>query len=70
MPAPEAVLDAIESHFDATCDELVALARIPGVSAAGFDPAELVRSADAVAALLSDAGLDGVEILRIGDAHP
>jgi acetylornithine deacetylase/succinyl-diaminopimelate desuccinylase-like protein len=70
MPAPEAVLDAIDSHFDATCDELVALARIPGVSAAGFDPAELVRSADAVAALLSDAGLDGVEILRIGDAHP
>ncbi|MBW2267202.1 MAG: M20/M25/M40 family metallo-hydrolase [Deltaproteobacteria bacterium] len=70
MPAPQAVLDAIDSRFDATCDELVALTRIPGVSAAGFDPAELVRSADAVAALFSDAGLDDVEVLRIGDAHP
>ena len=70
MPAPERVLDAIDSHFDATCDELVGLSRIPGVSAAGFDPAELERSADAVAALLGDVGLDAVEVLRIADAHP
>jgi acetylornithine deacetylase/succinyl-diaminopimelate desuccinylase-like protein len=70
MPAPQAVLDSIDAHFDASCDELVALSRIPGVSAEGFDPAELVRSADAVAALLADVGLDGVEVVRLADAHP
>lgn len=70
MSAPRAVLQAIDAHFDATCDALVALARIPGVSAAGFDPAELERSAAAVADLLGDVGLDAVEVLRIGDAHP
>lgn len=70
MPAPQPVLDAIDARFDATCDELVALSRIPGVSAAGFDPKELDRSADAVASILGNAGLDAVEVLRIADAHP
>jgi acetylornithine deacetylase/succinyl-diaminopimelate desuccinylase-like protein len=50
--------------------ELVALSRIPGVSAPGFDPAELVRSAEAVAALLHEVGLEEVEILRLPGAHP
>ena len=43
VPAPAAVLDAIHGRFDATIDELIALARIPGVSAAGFDPAGVER---------------------------
>ena len=70
MGAPASVVESLEARFDRSVDELIALARIPGVSAAGFDPAELERSAGAVAALLSDAGLDRVEILRQGDAHP
>ncbi len=70
MPAPQSILDAIDARFDDTCDELVALSRIPGVSAAGFDPKELDRSADAVATILGNAGLDEVEVLRIADAHP
>ncbi len=61
---------ALEAGFDRTLDELVALSRIPGVSAAGFDPAQVVRSAEHVAELLRGAGLGGVEILRVGDAHP
>jgi acetylornithine deacetylase/succinyl-diaminopimelate desuccinylase-like protein len=61
---------ALERRFDASLAELVELARIPGVSAPGFDPAELERSAAAVAALLRDAGLDGVEVLRVPGAHP
>lgn len=51
-------------------DELIALSRVPGVSAAGFDPAELERSAEVVADFLRRVGLDAVEVLRIGDAHP
>jgi len=70
MPAPEAVIAAARAGFEGTLAELESLARIPSVSAAGFDPAEVVRSAEAVASLLSEAGLEGVEVLRIGDAHP
>jgi acetylornithine deacetylase/succinyl-diaminopimelate desuccinylase-like protein len=68
--APQGVVDAIDRRFDATIAELVGLASIPGVSAAGFDPAEVARSAEAVAELLSDAGLDRVEVLRLEGAHP
>lgn len=70
MPAPQEILDAIDDRFDATIEELVDLARIPSVSAAGFDPAEVARSAERVAELFSDVGLHGVEILRIDGAHP
>ena len=64
------VLAALEARFDETIDDLVELARIPGVSAAGFDPAEVVRSAEHVARLVTSAGFDDVELLRVGDAHP
>ena len=70
MAAPTEVIEGVDRGFDRTVDELVQLARIPGVSAAGFDPKEVERSADAVAALLGDVGLRGVEILRIPGAHP
>jgi acetylornithine deacetylase/succinyl-diaminopimelate desuccinylase-like protein len=70
VPAPKEVIDAIDDRFDATIEDLIDLARIPGVSAAGFDPAELERSAEKVAELFGDAGLHGVEILRIDGTHP
>jgi acetylornithine deacetylase/succinyl-diaminopimelate desuccinylase-like protein len=70
MPAPDTVIAAAEARFEDTLCELEALARIPSVSAGGFDPAEVVRSAEATAALLSGLGLEGVELLRVGDAHP
>ena len=70
MAAPHAVLEAVDRQLERTVSELVALSRIPGVSAAGFDPREVERSADAVAALLVDAGLEHVEILRLEGAHP
>jgi len=68
--APQGVVDAVERGFDRTVEELVRVARIPGVSAPGFDAAELERSAAAVAALLSDAGLEHVEVVRVEGAHP
>lgn|GEM_PF-3877298 len=59
---------ALEAGADRALADLVALARIPSVSAAGFDPAQVARCADAVAALLEDVGLSGVEVLRLPGA--
>jgi acetylornithine deacetylase/succinyl-diaminopimelate desuccinylase-like protein len=70
MGAPASVIAAIDRRFDASVAELVELVRIPGVSAEGFDASELVRSAEAVAVLLGDAGLDAVEVLQLEGAHP
>ena len=70
MPAPGGVLEALAARTGESQAELVALAAIPGVSAPGFDAAELERSADAVAALLARVGLEGVEVLRLPGAHP
>ncbi len=70
VPAPREVLDSIDRRFDATIEELIDLARIPSVSAAGFDPAQVERSAERVAGLFSAAGLHGVEVLRVEGAHP
>lgn len=70
MGAPETVIHALEQHAERAVEELSALVRIPGVSAQGFDPAVLERSAAAVAELLDDVGLEKVEILRVDGAHP
>ncbi len=64
------VQGALDRRFDATVEELIALSRIPSVSAASFDPKQVERSAEAVAALLADTGLDAVEVLRVPGAHP
>jgi len=70
VPAPREVLEAIDCHFDATVEKLIDLARIPSVSAAGFDPVEVERSAERVAELFDEIGLRGVEVLQIDGAHP
>ncbi len=70
MGAPPDVLDAVAKGFDRSVRELIELSRIPGVSAAGFDPVQVERSAEWVAELLRGAGLGSVELLRVGDAHP
>lgn len=61
-------VDALRSHVDALFPalqaDLEALVRIPSVSAAAFDQAHVAASADAVAALLRDAGLPEVHLLR------
>ncbi len=70
VPAPREDIDAIDRRIDSTVEDLSGLARIPSVSATGFDPAEVARSAERVAELFTDAGLHGVEILRLPGAHP
>lgn len=49
---------------------LTDLVAIPSVSAAGFDPDEVRRSAEAGAALLEGCGASGVRLLEIDGAHP
>jgi acetylornithine deacetylase/succinyl-diaminopimelate desuccinylase-like protein len=70
VTAPASVIEALDRRFDASLEALCALARIPGVSAPGFDPEQLERSARAVAELLEESGLERVEILRVAGAHP
>ncbi|MEE9299089.1 MAG: dipeptidase [Acidimicrobiia bacterium] len=61
---------AVDRLFPDLRQDLEALIRIPSVSAPDFDPEEVRRSAAATAALLEQAGFEGVRILEHGDAHP
>ena len=65
-----ALAAAVDARFDATVAELVELARIPSVSAAGHDPVHVRASADETARLLIAAGLDDVRLLELPDCHP
>lgn len=51
-------------------EDLDALVKIPSVSAAGYDPAEVRRSAEFTARLLATAGFAEVRLLEIDGAHP
>ena len=70
MGAPESVIASIDHRFDETVSQLADLVRIPGVSAPGFDPAEVARSAERTAEILADSGLEEIEILTLPGAHP
>ena len=65
-----AALRAVDAQFAEMKQTLLDLARIPGVSAAGFPPEEVRRSAGAFADLLRRTGLENVEILEIPGVHP
>ena len=60
-------LDARLDHWKQT---LVELCRIPSVSASGFPPEEVRRSAQAMAQTLRDAGVEHVDVLEIPGVHP
>lgn len=54
----DAVSAAVHDSFDRVVRDLTELVAIPSVSASGHDPAQVERSAEHVAALLRDAGLE------------
>jgi cysteinylglycine-S-conjugate dipeptidase len=64
------VVRAVAERIGWTRDELETLVRIPSISAAGHDPSEVRRSAEATARLLEAAGLDDVRLLEVDGAHP
>lgn len=61
---------AVDALFPWIQSELEALVRIPSVSAAGYDAAQVRRSAEATADLLKRSGFAGVRILELPGAHP
>src|SRR5437016_4527733 len=66
----EAALKYVDKHLDDFKKTLVTMTRIPSVSAEGFPPAEVRRSADAVADALRAAGVENVRVLEIPGVHP
>jgi len=68
--APANVIESLDRGIDAALDDLAALARIPSVSARGFDAAHVGRSAEATADLLAKSGFDRAEVLTLPGAHP
>ncbi len=70
QPKATAVIEKFESRFESHLEDLRRLVRIPSVSFDGFDPANVRKSAEAVAGLLRERGLDHVEILEVAGAHP
>lgn len=51
---------AVDAEFPRARGELERLVQIPSVSAAGFDPRQVRRSADATAGLLEGSGFTDV----------
>lgn len=66
----QAALESFTRTRTQHIEDLKRLVRIPSVSADGFDPAEVQRSAEAVAALLRQRGLEHVELLQVDGSHP
>ena len=65
-----AALGDLDARLDHWKQALVALCRIPSVSATGFSPDEVRRAAGAVAQTLREAGVENVEVLEIPGVHP
>lgn len=63
-------VELLESSFEKYVDQLKDIAKIPSCSWEGFDPKFVVQSAEKTAELLKNAGLEHVELIKIGDAHP
>jgi cysteinylglycine-S-conjugate dipeptidase len=70
VSAPADVIESLDQGIDAALDDLEALARIPSVSARGFDAAHVARSAEVTAELLAKSGFERVEVLTLPGAHP
>ena len=64
----EDLRNAVADLMPALRQDLESLVRIPSVSAPGYDPGEVRRSADAVADLLAEAGFPETRLLEIEGA--
>ena len=66
--APEVDVDSLKAHIQANFEKILAelteLVAIPSIAWESFDPANLEKSAQAVAELAKTAGMQTIEILR------
>lgn len=60
----------VDEHFDDFMKTLIALARIPSVSADPDARGEVRRSAEAVRAAMAEVGLENTAVLELEGAHP
>jgi acetylornithine deacetylase/succinyl-diaminopimelate desuccinylase-like protein len=65
-----AVLRSVNRRFGEFKEALCELVRVPGVSAAGFPPDDLRRSAEVTAAVLRRLGVEKVVLLQLPDVPP
>jgi acetylornithine deacetylase/succinyl-diaminopimelate desuccinylase-like protein len=63
-------VEYLEDHLADFKAMLAEMVRIPSVSAEGFPPKEVERSAESVAAAMKKTGLDRVKILKLPNVHP
>ncbi len=63
-------LEYFDNHKTDYLNDLKDLVRVPSISFPGFDPAQVRRSADAVAGLLRKSGLKDIRILDAYTGHP
>src|SRR5579871_242364 len=70
MTETERALAQYEQQRSQYLEDLKQLVRVPSVSFAGFDPAEVRRSAEATAKLLGARGFENVQLLEVEGAHP
>jgi acetylornithine deacetylase/succinyl-diaminopimelate desuccinylase-like protein len=68
--AVRAALDYLDAHLPDFQDQLVALSRVPSISADGYPPEEVRRSAETTADLMRRAGIENVRILEVEGVHP
>ncbi len=64
------LITAVHDDFPRIRAELEGLVRIPSISAPGFDPEQVRRSAEKIASLLEASGFGGARLLEIEGAHP
>jgi acetylornithine deacetylase/succinyl-diaminopimelate desuccinylase-like protein len=60
----------LDANYEGFKRTLVELSRIPSVSADGFPPEDVRRSAEGVARALREAGVENVQLLEIPGVHP
>jgi acetylornithine deacetylase/succinyl-diaminopimelate desuccinylase-like protein len=63
-------LQYLDRNFDDFKRTLIGLSRVPSVSAEGFPPQEVRRSAQGMAEALRQAGVEHVQVLEIRGVHP
>jgi acetylornithine deacetylase/succinyl-diaminopimelate desuccinylase-like protein len=66
----KAALQYLDQHLDDFKRTLGELVRIPSVSANGFPPDAVKRSAEAIADVLRRVGLENVRVLEVPGVHP